>query len=568
YLDIREKDNPYKDFLTSYLNRCFSHTAVSGIDEQLKRDNALLKSGVVSDGEKKSRSEETKPSYLGWDNRKRREELALRIEGQKAERTDLLLRMKDAEQKISKANRTVSLLEQLAEFESWKDIDTSPYEERIDEVTRKRKEFLMQHKDLEEKEKLKKREEERKTLLDEENYRIAGNIRELENRLSLLNEKASGFRTKLSALDHDTAECMDVFLASAPECRLITDLDGIRITHDRISSELRNECEAASAAEAKARRELEHRMQAFINPPVRQGEEALSWQGEYGDLVPEADNLSDFEAVYLKIKDDEIEELRNKFDQYLTVSLKQSVGNLNERIRSWNREIHDAIRILNRNLMKIPFDKTSRTHLQLEMKPSADKDHREFERLLQQSFPDVRDIISDSEEKRKQIYEGIKTFLDHYRKDDALRDKVLDLRRKYVFSAREVSPDGSTKQFYQDTGALSGGEKAKLTYTILAASIAYQFNLDDADERKKGPFRFVILDEAFSKSDAKNSEYALALFKELDIQLMVITPRNGINIVEGYVSSLHLLEKNDDGRTSRVSSMTIEEYREAGSADA
>ena len=42
---------------------------------------------------------------------------------------------------------------------------------------------------------------------------------------------------------------------------------------------------------------------------------------------------------------------------------------------------------------------------------------------------------------------------------------------------------------------------------------------------------------------------------------MVITPRNGINIVEGYVSSLHLLEKNEDGRTSRVSGMTIEEYR-------
>ena len=44
---------------------------------------------------------------------------------------------------------------------------------------------------------------------------------------------------------------------------------------------------------------------------------------------------------------------------------------------------------------------------------------------------------------------------------------------------------------------------------------------------------------------------------------MVITPRNGINIVEGYVSSLHLLEKNSDGKTSSISSMTIEEYRGA-----
>lgn len=43
---------------------------------------------------------------------------------------------------------------------------------------------------------------------------------------------------------------------------------------------------------------------------------------------------------------------------------------------------------------------------------------------------------------------------------------------------------------------------------------------------------------------------------------MVITPRNGINLVEGYVSTLHLIEKRDDN-TSRVQSMTIEEYREA-----
>ena len=211
--------------------------------------------------------------------------------------------------------------------------------------------------------------------------------------------------------------------------------------------------------------------------------------------------------------------------------------------------------------MKIPFDKASRTHLQLEMRPSGDRDHKEFDRLLLESFPDVRDIISDSEEKRVEIYKGIRTFLDRYRKDDALRTKVLDTRRKYVFSAKEVNADETTKLYYQDTGALSGGEKAKLTYTILAASIAYQFNLDDSDNLKKGPFRFVILDEAFSKSDARNSEYALQLFKELDLQLMVITPRNGINIVEGYVSSLHLLEKNEDGRTSRVSGMTIEEYR-------
>ena len=561
YLSVREKDNPYRDFVASYIKRRFDHAMADNIDELLKQEKAILNSGVVSEGERKSRDEDNKPSYLGWDNRKRREELILKIQGQKDERNDLLLRIKDAEGKISKALRTINLLEKLGEFESWKDIDTTPYEERINDISEKRKQFLLQHKDLEEKERLRKQEEERQELLQEENNLVIGNIRELENSLKALEEQAEGFRNALSALDDESEQYRDIFLSAETECSLLSDLRSISTTHEKLSVMLRREYEDATDAETKARSRLERHMQEFISPSVKPREEALSWNGEYPDLVAEADSLSDFEAEYVKIKEDEIVELRAKFDQYLTVSLKQSIGNLNEKLRSWNREIHDAIRILNRNLMKIPFDKIARTHLQLEMRPSGDKDHKEFDRLLMESFPDVRDIISNSEEKRVEIYKGIRTFLDRYRKDDALRSKVLDTRRKYVFSAKEVNADESTKLYYQDTGALSGGEKAKLTYTILAASIAYQFNLDDSDNLKKGPFRFVILDEAFSKSEARNSEYALQLVKELDLQLMVITPRNSINIVEGYVSSLHLLEKNEDGRTSRVSGMTIEEYR-------
>ena len=561
YLSVREKDNPYRDFVASYIKRRFDHAMADNIDELLKQEKAILNSGVVSEGERKSRDEDNKPSYLGWDNRKRREELILKIQGQRDERNDLLLRIKDAEGKISKALRTINLLEKLGEFESWKDIDTTPYEERINDISEKRKQFLLQHKDLEEKERLRKQEEERQEILQEENNLVIGNIRELENSLKALEEQAEGFRNALSALDDESEQYRDIFLSAELECSRLSDLRSIRTTHEKLSVMLRREYEDATDAETKARSRLERHMQEFISPSVKPREEALSWNGEYPDLVAEADSLSDFEAEYVKIKEDEIVELRAKFDQYLTVSLKQSIGNLNEKLRSWNREIHDAIRILNRNLMKIPFDKIARTHLQLEMRPSGDRDHKEFDRLLMESFPDVRDIISNSEEKRVEIYKGIRTFLDRYRKDDALRSKVLDTRRKYVFSAKEVNADESTKLYYQDTGALSGGEKAKLTYTILAASIAYQFNLDDSDNLKKGPFRFVILDEAFSKSDARNSEYALQLFKELDLQLMVITPRNSINIVEGYVSSLHLLEKNEDGRTSRVSGMTIEEYR-------
>ena len=53
----------------------------------------------------------------------------------------------------------------------------------------------------------------------------------------------------------------------------------------------------------------------------------------------------------------------------------------------------------------------------------------------------------------------------------------------------------------------------------------------------------------------------MKLFKQLDLQVMVITPLDKINIVEDYISSVHLTE-NKDTDDSRLLSMTIQEYRE------
>ena len=135
---------------------------------------------------------------------------------------------------------------------------------------------------------------------------------------------------------------------------------------------------------------------------------------------------------------------------------------------------------------------------------------------------------------------------------------MLDIRNWFTFAASEnYTSDDVQKQYYSDSASLSGGEKAKLTYTILASAISYQFNIN---EESKKSFRFVIIDEAFSKSDSTNSEYAMKLFRQLDLQVMVITPLDKINIVEDYISSVHMTE-NKNTNDSRLLSMTIQEYQ-------
>jgi len=56
--------------------------------------------------------------------------------------------------------------------------------------------------------------------------------------------------------------------------------------------------------------------------------------------------------------------------------------------------------------------------------------------------------------------------------------------------------DNSEHEHYTDSGGKAGGQKEKLAYTVLAASLAYQFGLEWGAVRSRS-FRFVVIDEAF-----------------------------------------------------------------------
>mgnify|MGYP001790914557 FL=1 len=106
----------------------------------------------------------------------------------------------------------------------------------------------------------------------------------------------------------------------------------------------------------------------------------------------------------------------------------------------------------------------------------------------------------------------------------------------------------------------------KLAYTILASAIAYQFGLTQSDVTTLNgiskSFRFVVIDEAFSRSDDSNARYAMELFKNLDLQLLVITPMDKINVIESYIDTLHLVSNSPAGDFSKVMSVSIEEFKQ------
>ena len=85
---------------------------------------------------------------------------------------------------------------------------------------------------------------------------------------------------------------------------------------------------------------------------------------------------------------------------------------------------------------------------------------------------------------------------------------MIDVRNWYDFAALEI--DRETKKIrscYDGSSGQSGGEKAKLAFTILVAAVAYQFDVDPRGNTP-GRFHFVVVDEMFSKVDDQNAKYA------------------------------------------------------------
>ena len=110
-----------------------------------------------------------------------------------------------------------------------------------------------------------------------------------------------------------------------------------------------------------------------------------------------------------------------------------------------------------------------------------------------------------------------------------------------------------------DSGGKSGGQKEKLAYTILAASLAYQFGLEWGEARSR-TFRFVVIDEAFGRGSDESAQYGLTLFAKLNLQLLIVTPLQKIHVIEPFVSSVGFVH-NEAGRASKLRNLSIAEYR-------
>ena len=72
-------------------------------------------------------------------------------------------------------------------------------------------------------------------------------------------------------------------------------------------------------------------------------------------------------------------------------------------------------------------------------------------------------------------------------------------------------------------------------------------------------FRFIAIDEAFKAQDEDKARYLISLCKQLNLQLLVVTPSDNIHIVENDISYVHYVERN--GAESVLYDMPINQFQ-------
>lgn len=265
------------------------------------------------------------------------------------------------------------------------------------------------------------------------------------------------------------------------------------------------------------------------------------------------------------LEGDDLPRYEQTFKESLNQNTIREVVQFQANLEKQNRMIQERIEKINHSLAGIEFNPGR--YVELETARSTDPDIRDFYQQLRICGTDSITGTEEEQYAEKKFHE-VRRLIERFRGRPGSADidrrwmkKVTDVRNWVTFAASErYQEDGSEYEHYTDTGGKSGGQKEKLAYTVLAASLVYQFGLERGTIKSRS-FRFVVIDEAFGRGSDESTRYALSLFKELNLQLLIVTPLQKIHTIEPYVAAVGFVH-NEGGMESQLRSLTIKEFQE------
>jgi uncharacterized protein YPO0396 len=275
------------------------------------------------------------------------------------------------------------------------------------------------------------------------------------------------------------------------------------------------------------------------------------------DLSAGEEYIPEFLRIEESVRRDDLPRHDQKFRELMSGDVLVHVVKFQDALQDHCDEIQSKITHLNTSLKSINY--SPQTYITIRANHTSDSDIRTFRGRLKGCLDYG---LAPDGAARETTFQRISELIDLFREKPDWTTKVTDTRNWLAFAVEELDREtGKQENIYEDTSGKSGGQKAKLAFTILASAVAYQYGIAK-DRQNPQSFRFVVVDEMFSQSDEMNSRYALQLFAQFHLQLLIVCPFDArARVVEPFVSSYHLT-LNPTTQDSTVRTVSVEEVRE------
>lgn len=280
--------------------------------------------------------------------------------------------------------------------------------------------------------------------------------------------------------------------------------------------------------------------------------EFLKEFSEFGQtLHPGRAYADSFLAAQRRIEEEDLPQHRERFEHYLNENLVGDLLMLRSRLDEHTEAIESRVEEVNQALRAIEYRENTYVQLHLVNRPNVQVN--EFRRSLKECFEHG---IAPAPEERLTIFARVRALLEKFHGDSDGTQRVTDARNWYSTGVKELrQQDDSEVDFFAATTGKSGGQKAKLAFTILASALTAQYGLSQVQPESSN-FRLVVIDEAFSRTDEENSQRAMQLFASLGFQLVIVGPFDAkAKLAVPFVRTIHLAS-NPTGDKSQLLAIT------------
>jgi len=559
-------DSPFYDWLQAELTARFDYACCDDMQQFRRETRAITLAGQMKaqggrhEKDDRHRLNDRRRFILGWSNTEKIAALELDASHKAKLLAKMGERIASLQADLTQRRRRLDLLSQLKAYPEFQEINWRPLALDIRALSQEKVVLEAASDQL--------------RLLAEQREHVLAQLEKDDASLLKSRDERSKSEQKHADASRSYAQLQTV-LQDSDELlpNNVAQLD--KLSDEVLGRDVVRRVESCDAHQHKLDDELLRRIRNMDGKLTRLREKIIRGMSDYRQAYPlqtqEIDvdlrAAHEYERLLQGLNGDDLPRFEARFKSLLNENTIREIANFQSQLLRERETIRERVERINESLTQIDYDAAAGRYIKLLAQSAADDEIHKFQQQLRSC---TEGSVTGSEE--NQYSEGkflqVKKIIERFRGREGLVDldarwrrKVTDVRNWFRFAASERwREDDSEHEHYTDSGGKSGGQKEKLAYTILAASLAYQFGLEMGAVRSRS-FRFVVIDEAFGRGSDESAEYGLRLFEQLNLQLLIVTPLQKIHIIEPHVQHVGYVS-NDAGTTSKLRNLSIVTYQE------